>query len=376
MVIEYFTIKDKIPPREECGCTFLHNYNLNYVIFGKIEEICEILSKFDMRPPYVVLFDDITYEIAGKKILTELNAKGFSIRSPTYNEAEEKLREIKAAKTETLLAVGGGMVIDVARYIAYRAKTSFVAVPTAPSQDGIASPRSALYHVSPTGEMIYTGTADAKAPDMVIFDLSILSSAPQTLIRAGYGDIITKLTSLKDWQLARDDIGEPYCNTAEKLTLEAVNHVIEVAKEGNYLLEQNIRKLCKAIIFSGAAMGVVNSTRPAGGSEHMVGRHLEIYSHRKILHGIAAAIGTLLMANYHELRNPNWWKEKKYRVNAIKQYLNSWNIPTRLSEIGVPEEVLMNAIIESWKTRPERYTILHKYKPSVSEAKELLKILA
>lgn len=368
MSIRYFSIKDKIPKREKCGCEFPHEYNLKTVIFGNLYDTLEILPNLDIIPPYGVFYDEITYKVAAKEVLTQLNATGFNVKYPTFNEAEEHLMKAKGLKT--VIAVGGGAVIDVTRYVAFRAKANFVAIPTAPSQDGIASPRSALYDLSQDGKMVYRGTADAKAPDIVIFDLSIISSAPKTLIISGYGDILTKLTSIKDWQLARDDLGEPYCNTAESLALEAVERIIKIKDRFDSPI--SIENLCEALIFSGAAMGVVNSTRPGGGSEHMIGRHLEIYTNRKIAHGIAAAIGTLLMASYHELKNPNWWREEKYRVESIKKYVKVFNIPTSLKDIGVPREVMIEGIIESWKTRPERYTLLHKYPPTVNEAEKLL----
>jgi len=367
---EYFYIGERIPPKEICGCNFPHDYNLRIVIFGNVLSVLDLLPNFGMMPPYGVFYDEITYNIIGKKILENLNGKGFIVKYPTFSEAEIHLRKAKTLKTA--IAVGGGTVIDVTRYVAYHAKVNFIAIPTAPSQDGIASPRAALYSISPSGEMVYKGTADAKAPDIVIFDLSIVSSAPSQLIKSGYGDILTKLTSIKDWQLARDDVGEPYCKTAEKLALKAVDNIITIGR--NYSSTDSIKRLCEALILSGASMGVVNSTRPAGGSEHMVGRHLELFTKRKLPHGIAASIGTLLMAVYHEMKNPNWWIEEKYRFNSIKKYCEQWNIPTRFDEINIPKKVMIDAIISSWKTRPERYTILHKYQPTYQEAEEILNI--
>ncbi|MEM2016697.1 MAG: iron-containing alcohol dehydrogenase [Nitrososphaerota archaeon] len=363
-----FSVNDKIPPREVCGCGFPHHYNLKNVLFGNVLDLLELLPEFDMSPPYGVFYDEITFKVCGKQVVEQLNAVEFNVKYPTFDEAETHLRRVKDLRT--IIAVGGGAVIDVARYVTYRAKTTFVVIPTAPSQDGIASPRSALYAVSPEGELVYKGTAEAKAPDIVIFDLDIVSSAPITLIRSGYGDILTKLTSIKDWQLGRDDLGEPYCPTAEKLALEAVESIINVGSE--YKSANSIMNLCKALILSGAAMGIVNSTRPGGGSEHMIGRHLEIYTKRKLSHGIAAAVGTLLMASLHELKNPNWWSEERYKLNSIRERCEKWDILKSLKEANIPRQVFVEAITESWKTRPERYTILHKYKPERELAEQLV----
>jgi len=371
-VIEEFIPSKFIEPAEKCGCGFKHEYTLKAVLFGELEKCLGKLEEYGIDPPYAVFYDEITYKVAGKRVLELIGGHGLTVESPTYSDARSKLEKARKLKPNTVVAVGGGAVIDVTRYIAYEGGFNFVAIPTAPSNDGIASPRAALYHRSPSGELVYTGTAEAKPPDLVIFDLTILSSAPKKLISSGYGDIISKLVSSKDWQLARDEIGERYCRNSEKLLLMSVSEILKTVDSPPFDSPENVKALCKALILSSTAMGIVGSTRPGGGSEHMVARHLEIYFKRKIPHGIAVAIGTVAMAALHQLKNPNWWKEEEYQVEAIRRYLSSWNIPTKLEELSIPTNVMIEAITESWKTRPERYTILHKVKPDTEMAKRIL----
>jgi len=355
---------DEIGSPEECGCGFKHDKTLKKVLFAPLHESLDRLKEFDLHPPYAVFYDEVTREIAGKMIQETLEAKGFLVKSPTFQEAEEKAQLLKDVKT--VIAVGGGTVIDVAKYAAYISGVSFVSIPTAPSHDGIVSPIVSLFTEDRRKSIL------TRAPTMALIDTSILSSAPPELIASGFGDILAKIVSLKDWELGRDDVSEAYCETAESFTLRAVNLVIDALTSGYDTMEK-VQLLATALINSGVAMMIVGSSRPASGSEHLISHYLDMKLEKRIRHGIQCGMAALVMATLHESRNPNWWTDEAYRSKSLREYLSKAGIPVKLSDSGVSNEVMVEAIVESWKIRPNRYTILHKYKLSRGEALELLK---
>jgi glycerol-1-phosphate dehydrogenase [NAD(P)+] len=91
------------------------------------------------------------------------------------------------------------------------------------------------------------------------------------------------------------------------------------------------------------------------------------------MHGEQVGIATILMSLYHSKHNPDWWTEEKYQWYAIRQMLKQMNAPTTLEELGVEVDVLISALNEGYKIRPERYTILHKRPVPRDEAVRLLK---
>jgi len=354
----------RIKPPEECGCGFKHDKTLKAVLFDSLRNALNRLEDFELNPPYVVFSDEITYEVAGKTVQEELDAALLIVRSPTFKEAEEKASEV--ADAETLIAVGGGTVIDVAKYAAYLTDADFVSIPTAPSHDGIVSPITSLFTEDRRKSIL------TRAPKLAIIDLSVLSSVPGELIASGYGDVLAKIVSLKDWQLGRDELGEPYCETAEKLILEALELVINSLTAGGDE-EKPVARLIEALIYCGAAMMIVGSSRPASGSEHLISHYLDIHLKRKLRHGIQCAIGALAMAAYHESHNANWWTDERYRLKSLRNYVLKAGIPATLREAGIPLEVIVEAVMNSWRIRPQRYTILHKLKPSREKALQILK---
>ena len=348
---------------EECGCGFSHDKTLEKVFIGDVEEAIDKLEDLGSEPPYAVFYDDITYRVAGKLIKERLNAIGILVESPTFHEAEAKLAKTRSAKT--VLGVGGGTVIDVAKYIAYRLGSSFISVPTAPSHDGIVSPIVSLFMKGRRKSIL------ARSPKIAIIDLSILREAPRELLISGYGDILAKIVSIKDWQLGRDELGEPYCKTVESLILESLTSLIGCLSRRS--AEDCLERLVEALVKSGVSMMLVSSSRPASGSEHLISHYLDMHLEKRLRHGIQCAIGAIAMAEYHKMKNPGWWKDEIFQPESIRRYLSSIGAPTTLREAGIPLEVMRRAIVESWRIRPKRYTILHKFRPDYEEALTILR---
>ena len=87
-------------------------------------------------------------------------------------------------------------------------------VPTSASHDGIASP-----FVSVKGEKPHSMVATA--PLGVFVDVDIIKKAPKELLASGCGDLIAKITAVRDWQLGnRDKTGEYYGRYSAHLSFD------------------------------------------------------------------------------------------------------------------------------------------------------------
>jgi glycerol dehydrogenase-like iron-containing ADH family enzyme len=106
--VEKFSPKNFIKPADICGCGFKHDYPLEMVLFGALEECFDLIEDYGMKSPYGILYDEITYEVAGRRVLERLDGKGFVVGMPTYREANLKLEEVRKASVKTIVAVGGG----------------------------------------------------------------------------------------------------------------------------------------------------------------------------------------------------------------------------------------------------------------------------
>nr|WP_245247140.1 MULTISPECIES: iron-containing alcohol dehydrogenase [unclassified Paenibacillus] len=155
--------------------------------------------------------------------------------------------------TDVIIAVGAGTIHDIVRFTGYKMNKPFISVPTAPSVDGFTSIGAPIII---QGEK---KTISASAPDAIFADLDILTGAPQSLLAAGFCDMLGKYTSLFDWKFTHWVAGEPHCPAAERITkralMDCVNHVQEIAQRE----EGGIRVLTKALIESGLAVLIFGS---------------------------------------------------------------------------------------------------------------------
>ena len=202
----------------------------------------------------------------------------------------------------------------------------------------------------------------AKPPIGILADINIITNAPKKLLVSGCGDLVSKITAIKDWMLARDEVKEYYGQYAAnlaRLSAEIILSESELIGKGGI---ESTRMIVEALISSGVAAGIAGSSRPCSGSEHLFSHALDIVAPSIGLHGEKCALGTIMMMKLHGL---DWQK--------AKESFEKMNIPTKAQEIGLSKEQVIKALIKAPSTRPERYTILNKIELDDISANELAK---
>ncbi len=118
------------------------------------------------------------------------------------------------------MGVGGGKSVDVGKLAAFRLQLPFYSVPTSASHDGISSPFASLKGLDRPYSLM------AKPPVGILADIDVIASAPRRLLASGCGDLVSKLTAVKDWQLAHRVNGEYYGGYSASLALMSADVVL------------------------------------------------------------------------------------------------------------------------------------------------------
>lgn len=267
--------------------------------------------------------------------------------------AKKTQQEIKKDESGLIIGIGGGRSVDIAKMVAFNLKKPFVSIPTSASHDGIASPFVSLRGDKPHSII-------ATAPLGVFVDIEILKKAPRKLLASGCGDLMAKVTAVRDWELARDNVGEYFGTYAANLASMSAKIVIENSK--NFKKKPDVRMIVEALISAGVAACIAGSSRPCSGAEHLFSHALDYLEPGVGLHGEKCGIGSILIA---KLQGQDWKK--------IVTMLKNVGAPTTAKQIGLKPKILAKALLIAPSLRPERYTILNQVKMTEEKAIALAK---
>ena len=274
--------------------------------------------------------------------------------SNQINALKDVEKKVQSDKSDLIIGLGGGRSVDVAKLCSFNLKIPFVSIPTSASHDGIASP-----FVSIRGEKPHSLVATA--PLGVFVDVDIIKHAPRKLIASGCGDLMAKITAVKDWELGRDKIGEYYGRYSADLASMSAKILVESAlsfsKNG-----LDARIIVEALISAGVASCIAGSSRTCSGAEHLFSHAVDHLEYGVGLHGEKCGIGSIMIA---KLQGQDW--------RSIKRTLKNVGAPTTAKEIGLKPKVLTKALTIAQSLRPERYTILTEVKMTESMAMKLAK---
>lgn len=282
--------------------------------FGAIEHLQSIINNLTPKVSRVLIItDDIvsnTYLGEIRLQLQHLKTEAFIIphgeKSKSFEVYENSLEyafEQKLDRNSLILALGGGVVGDLAGFVAasYMRGIRFIQIPT-----------TLLAHDSAIGGKVAINLSKAKnivgafyQPEAVLYDLNFLRTLPQTEWRSGFAEIIK----------------EAMISSKEKL-IWLMNAIHSLENLDNKLVEQFITmgiQVKNKIVSEDEKENGVRAYLNLG---HTLGHAIEAFlGYSKTTHGEAIAYGTLfsiyLSEKYFETNLSfseilTWYKQLNY----------------------------------------------------------------
>lgn len=313
---------------------------------GLISSLPDHLTSIGMPKSAIVLCGQRAYKVAGRKVVASIE-RSYAVErvevatEPSFVEADKLSRTMakRKAKGRFILAIGGGVTIDIAKYVAKKLLLPLVVIPTLLSSNAMSSGFSVLWkegnsHALPT-----------MVPTAVVGDYDILKNQPKRYISAGAGDMLSKCSALYDWRLGFWLGGESYNDFAMNVarsTTDLLKRRINDVAHMNYI---GIETLFLSEITDGYLMELSGTTRVAAGSEHMFTFAMESLSH-DALHGELCGLGTIMMT-YLQTRDRE----------EVRRLLEAAGAPTTAEQLGISPKDIVRALTKAHRTR-HWYTIL------------------
>jgi glycerol-1-phosphate dehydrogenase [NAD(P)+] len=298
-----------------------------------------------------------SYEVNITVLPSPIIKKEIPVAWPTEKEVNLVIKAATKHRSDLLLGVGGGSVIDVTKVAAYELSKMFISVPTSAAHDGMASPRASLKDKQ--GSISKT----AVSPMSILADTAIISKAPYRMLASGCADVVSNLSAVLDWELAHRLKDEEFSTFAASLSKTSSMLLLDKAEDIRSGFEEAVWQAVKCMITSGVAMSVAGNTRPASGAEHMFSHMLDRIAPGKALHGEQCGVGAIMMLYLH---GEDW--------ERIRDFLSDIGAPTTAKGLGIPKKQIIEALLCAQEIRPERYTILGEQGLTKDAAKKLAKV--
>lgn len=306
----------------------------------------------------VILFGNGLIEMFGMDVMKSLAEMGIDVLE--YQELDTvRLEDLTSlafsmpAKTQAVIGIGGGKVIDAAKYCGFLRNLAFISIPTSASSDGFSSASASL---------LVEGrrkSVPARLAYGIVVDTQIIKSAPKKFLYSGIGDMVSKITALYDWKFEEEHGYGKVNDFATMIAKKAVNSFVRTPFES---IEEDlfIKELLDSLAMSGIANEIAGSSAPTSGSEHLISHALDKMLEQPQLHGIQVGIATYLMSVVQDHRYK--------RVNTIFTQTGFWDF---VKTLGMRRVDFEQAIDLAPSIKPFRYTYLHEQEYR-DRAKEVL----
>jgi len=273
----------------------------------------------------------------------------------TLDAALELAAKLRTRSYDAVVGIGGGTTVDTAKYAATRWALPMVSVATSLANDGVASPVASLINEG------IKGSYGVHIPIGVIVDLDFVDNGPEAVSRAGVGDVISNISALADWELARQVRDEPVDGLAASLARMGAEAVL--THPGDMSDDGFVTVLAEALISSGLAMAVCGSSRPSSGGCHEIMHATDSLFPDTASHGELAGLGALFCT---------FLRGDERRFAQMSACLQRHRLPRTPADVGLTADQFVKVVEFAPRTRPDRYTILEHLEMTPEEIRDRL----
>ena len=238
---------------------------------------------------------------------------------------------IQRNKCDSIIAAGGGKVLDAGKYLADCLSLPCITVPLSASTCAGWTALSNIYTIN--GQFIKDVTLRS-CPKILVFDHTFIQTAPIRTLASGIADALAKwYESSLTCSESEDGLVQQAIQISRVLRDQLL---IDGENAFNTQWEHSLswRNTIEACGLTAGLIGGIGGEKCRTAAAHAIHNAItQIVPNNKFLHGEIVGVGLLLQLRLEEMKNNN-----KLADQSIKQLLflmKKLNLPTCISELGI-----------------------------------------
>ncbi|ABV50838.1 putative glycerol dehydrogenase [Prochlorococcus marinus str. MIT 9215] len=299
------------------------------------EKSLPLISKLTKNP--LILGRSIHTNNLRNKIFIDLKNQNLSVNSAElqFDCCYEDILRVKNIilnnNNDSVLATGGGKVLDSGKLIAESLNIPCITVPLSASTCAGWTALSNIY--TKDGQFI-KDVALGSCPKMLVYDHKFIQTAPSRTLASGIADALAKWY---ESSITSSTIEDGLVQQAIQISRVLRDQLLidgEKAFKGQYENNPSWRNIIEACGLTAGLVGGIGGEKCRTAAAHAFHNAItQIITPNKFLHGEIVGVGLLLQLRLEEMKNNN-----KLANQSIKQLfllMQKLNLPTTISQLGI-----------------------------------------
>ena len=261
-----------------------------------------------------------------------LNVNSANLQFDCCNEDISRVKNIVLnKKCDSIIAVGGGKVLDAGKYIAEYLNIPCITVPLSASTCAGWTALSNIY--TKNGQFI-NDVALRSCPKVLVYDHQFIKTAPSRTLASGIADALAKWY---ESSLTSSEVNDGLVQQAIQISRVLRDQLLidgEQACMGGVESNSSWSNTIEACGLTAGLVGGIGGEKCRTAAAHAIHNAItQIITPNKFLHGEIVGVGILLQLRLEEMKNNN--KLADQSIKQLLELMKKLNLPTTIAELGI-----------------------------------------